>query len=431
MTQQDQLSRQRSILLRLKGRLRWLRAPYDQYVRRGALFIAANAVQRMPGDSLTFGPPRRVGRAAGAPAGAACRAVLEPERLVFDNPRSITPQADFWPLVESSPDLGAFARTADGARYRDVPSGQVYTLPRGRVLGAQGWIIDADDRLLTDLSPDYVRERRIRSRHPAMNLLRLPAPHTVEGSVAVLATLSARDFYGHWIMDLVPRAALLRRGGFDFADFDGIYLPKPRHQYQVDLLAQLGIDLEQIIDSDAVPHLRASLLVVPSWHSNVFLASQWCCQILRELIPTAPEAGQQYPRLIYVSRSGAAHRRIVNEDELLRDVLQPRGFVVVRPERLTSAQKAKLFSRAKVVVAPLGSSLANLVHCGEGTQVVEIMNPRCVQPCTLALATQLGMGYHVVLARGVNPAQHEITEDLHLPKSRLEQGIEQALSSIR
>lgn len=416
----------------LKRRLAWLRAPYHRYIRKPAHIALAASMQRMPRDSLSIGPPRRTGTVVDASESGAssdCREIVLPERLVFDEPKSITPHSDYWALVETSPDLGNFPRTATGDRYCDIPPGRVYTLPLARALGAEGWIIDAEDRLLTDLSPDYLRERYTVSRHPIMNQLRLPALQSFSGTVAVLATLSARDFYGHWMMDLLPRAAMIKRAGFRFEDFDGVYLPKPRHHYQVELLTRLGIHVNQIIDADVVPHLRAAKLIVPSCHANVFVASKWCCETLRALVPRPSAESSHSPGLIYVSRSKTAHRRLVNEAELREDVLEPQGFVPIWPEQLTSSQKTAIFSSAKVVVTPLGSSVANLVYCRPGTQIVEIMNPRCVQPCALAIATQLGLGHHVVLAPGVSSTQHEITEDLLVPKWRLERGIEHAMAS--
>jgi capsular polysaccharide biosynthesis protein len=418
---------------RIKRKLAFLRGPY-RHVRKGARFAGAVAMQHMPGDSLRFGPPRHAGVASEiAESGGQAydpRHVAPRERLVFDGPRTMTPEADFWSLVERSPDLAQFRRQPDGARYFDIRPGTVYTVPRGRALGSEGWVVDARDRLLTDLSPDYVRERYIRSRHPVMTQLRLPVVRSVDGAVAVLATLSARDFFAHWMMDLLPRAAMIARAGFRFEDMDAVYLPKPHLQYQLDLLTRLGIDPEQIIDADAVPHLQATQLIVPSPHANVFIASTWCCKTLRALVPSHAEAGEPASELIYVSRAHTNHRRLLNEDELLRDVLAPRGFVMVRPERLTLEQQATIFASAKVIVTPLGSSVVNLVHCRPGTQVVEVLNPRCVQTCALALASQLSLGHHVVFAPGVDRRQHEIHEDLLVPPSDLERGIEHALASI-
>jgi capsular polysaccharide biosynthesis protein len=351
--------------------------------------------------------------------------------VVFDEPRSITPSAGFWDLVASSPDHGRFARDANGARFHDVPAGSVYTLPEGRVIGAAGWIVDRDDRLLSDLSPDYLRERYIASRHPLQNALRLPAVQSVAGTVAVLATLSADGYYGHWMMDLLPRAAMIARGGPRFEDLQGVYMPAPHHRYQWDALVRFGIRPEQIIDTDQVPHLRADQLIVPSWHANVFVASTWCCETLRALAPASAGSPKRGGQRVFISRSGTDHRRVVNEPELLRDVLGPRGFTSVRPEQMSADDQAELFAAADIVVTPLGSSMANLVHCRPGTQIVEIMNPRCVQPCTLAIASQGDLEYHVALADGVDDNEHEILEDLRVSPGILESAIDAALTLTR
>jgi capsular polysaccharide biosynthesis protein len=415
----------------LRRRLGGLRGPYHRYVRKPGLVTLAAGLGRMPSNSLTVGPPRRIGSTGDALATGAIterRPVLDAERLVFDEPRSITPMADFWSLVEQSPDLGQFPRTAAGARCYDIPPGYIHVIPGGRAVGPDGWIVDCEDRLLTDLSPDYRRERYVLSRHPAMNKLRLPRAHRVDGTVAVLATLSADGFYGHWMMDLLPRAAMFARAGIHFEDLDGVYLPEPRHAFEADLIGRLGIRDGQIIDARTVPHIQASMLLVPSWQRNVFVASRWCCETLQAFAPSPDDAPVELSERIFVSRSRAGHRRLVNEAELLRDVLEPRGFVAIRPELMAPAHKTSVFAAARVIVAPLGSSMANLVLCRPGASIVEIMNPRCVQPCTLAIATQLGFDYHVVLAPGVDPGQHEILEDLRVPTELLAAAIDEALA---
>ena len=118
---------------------------------------------------------------------------------------------------------------------------------------------------------------------------------------------------------------------------------------------------------------------------------------------------------------------MVNEVEFLREVLAPRSFSVIRPEEMTHAEQIERFSSARVVVTPLGSSMANLVYCRRGAQIVEILNPRCVQTGALAIASQLQLDYHVVLACGVDPRQHEILEDLRVPVDGLANAVERAL----
>ena len=292
-------------MTQLKLSIRVLRIAYHRLVRKRGIQALSFLLHHMPRDSGSFGPPRRSGNASIARAAITeVRPVLAAERLVFDEPLSITPAADFWCLAGASPDLGEFPRTARGARYIDIPPGVVYTLPRARAIGPEGWIVDRDDRLLTDLSPDYIRERYIPSRHPLMNALHLPRASHIAGTVAVLGTLSANGYYGHWMMDLLPRAAMLTKAGFRFEDFDGVYIPAPRNLHLMDMLARMGMAADQIIDATAVPHLRADRLIVPSCYANVFAASSWCCETLRALATPATGSASHHPELLYVSRSG-------------------------------------------------------------------------------------------------------------------------------
>jgi hypothetical protein len=76
---------------------------------------------------------------------------------------------------------------------------------------------------------------------------------------------------------------------------------------------------------------------------------------------------------IYVSRSGARIRRILNEDAVIRS-LEPRGFSVVRLERLGFEDQIRLFAGARLIVAPHGAGLVNCLFSKPGTSVVELLS---------------------------------------------------------
>jgi len=67
---------------------------------------------------------------------------------------------------------------------------------------------------------------------------------------------------------------------------------------------------------------------------------------------------------IYVSRAFTAHRRIVNEPELVT-LLTRYGFKVCAPERLTFEEQVRLFHRAEVVISAHGSNWGNILFSGK------------------------------------------------------------------
>jgi len=74
---------------------------------------------------------------------------------------------------------------------------------------------------------------------------------------------------------------------------------------------------------------------------------------------------------IYITRQNANYRNLINEGDIV-SILKKDGFRVVDLNNLDVFEQIELFSNAKFVVSPTGSSLTNVVFCFPGTKVVEI-----------------------------------------------------------
>ncbi|NER07336.1 MAG: glycosyltransferase family 61 protein, partial [Okeania sp. SIO3C4] len=76
-------------------------------------------------------------------------------------------------------------------------------------------------------------------------------------------------------------------------------------------------------------------------------------------------------------RKLASWRRVVNEDEVV-SFLAKFGFISITLESLTVAEQAALMSKVKVIVAPHGAGLTNLVFCNSESKVIEIFSPKYI-----------------------------------------------------
>jgi capsular polysaccharide biosynthesis protein len=54
-------------------------------------------------------------------------------------------------------------------------------------------------------------------------------------------------------------------------------------------------------------------------------------------------------------------------------------------------EQIALFSRAKAIVAPHGSGLTNIIFCGSGTKVIELVSPNYIRHYYWAIAQQLNL----------------------------------------
>jgi len=69
-------------------------------------------------------------------------------------------------------------------------------------------------------------------------------------------------------------------------------------------------------------------------------------------------------------------------------------------ESLTVAQQAMTFQSARVVIAPHGAGLTNLVFCRPKTIVIEIFSPAYINCCYWVISNWIGARYYFILGSG-------------------------------
>jgi len=145
---------------------------------------------------------------------------------------------------------------------------------------------------------------------------------------------------------------------------------------------------------------------------------KWACNFLRNefLAKTKVEKLQKLER-IYISRFKATRRRVINEAEVTK-ILNPLGFQLVFSELMSISEQASIFSSAKIIIAPHGAGLTNLVFCDPGTKVVEFFSPNYVNLTYWALSNQMNLEYYYLLGEGqllpefLGNLRYRLTEDI-------------------
>ncbi|MCW5738086.1 MAG: glycosyltransferase family 61 protein [Enhydrobacter sp.] len=123
--------------------------------------------------------------------------------------------------------------------------------------------------------------------------------------------------------------------------------------------------------------------------------------------------------LVYVSRNDSSMRRVLNEETEIVPVLRDLGFDIVRPGEMSLVEQIERFRRARVIVAPHGAALTNLLFCRPGLALVEIFPRGGVHGSMfLRMASHLGFDYHFVVgeasgnaASQTNPNNADIVLD--------------------
>lgn len=284
-----------------------------------------------------------------------------------------------------------------------IPEGRVWLTPQQNdwlVCNAIA-VLSPDNLLLADVSRDYPGQLpRCLHPHPSGHRLftqeSLVPPEQIEGKVAVLAGLSGHNYY-HWMVDILPRFALLQQSGLNLEQIDWFLVNNNNKPFQHATLKALGIPPEKVLVGDRHPHIQAQQLIVPSFPGHLGWLEPWAMAFLRQqfLLTERSTGSTTYPTHIYISRAQANHRRVLNEAAILEQ-LQPFGIVPIQLESLPFVEQVALFANAQLIIAPHGGGLTNTLFCRPGTTVIELVNPHYIRPYYWVMSQQLGLKHYLV-----------------------------------
>lgn len=281
----------------------------------------------------------------------------------------------------------------------------ILTIPDGRAYTEYGFVIIDEKYMLRELMlPNYYF-------HHSINLINESIGGKVRKVAGRVAVITRRDAgtYGHWIIDILGRIALLEIMGIDY---DWLYIPynKP---FMKETLELWGIDTEKIIDpSEEFSAIQADELIVPSLVSKriptkgeyfssytpltVYYPS-WATEYIRnKYIPLLSQNNRNnnFAKRIFISRNDSAVRRIINEDDVF-ELFKPFGFERYKLSALSFIEQLDLFHNAEIIISPNGSGLSNIMFCKPTTRIIEIFQARA-DSSFYNLAQTIGLDYSYI-----------------------------------
>ena len=298
-----------------------------------------------------------------------------------------------------------------------IPEGRAWIMPKKndwRLCYALA-IMTPDNYLLADLSREYPSPlpgctKYHPKEHQIFGLEQLPLLEKINGKVAVLSVLSG-NIYFHWMVDLLPRIEILSQS-LDLEEIDWFVVNEHQQPFQQETLKTLGIPQHKILESDRHPHIQAEELVVPSHPSYLGWLQPWGLEFLREVFLKDRMINQPgWPERIYISRGNARYRQIMNEPEVI-DVLKQFDFTCMTPESMSLESQIATFAHAKIIVAPHGSGLTNIVFCNPGTKVIELFSPHYIRYYYWQISQLLGLEHYYLIGEAFRcyPIRHLMYE---------------------
>ena len=167
---------------------------------------------------------------------------------------------------------------------------------------------------------------------------------------------------------------------------------------QRDSLRLAGLGDKTFVEIDYAEVVQVDELVLPWDAMEDYRPHPGLRDYFTRMKAAVAPSSDLWPRRIYVDRRHGAHRRLVNENEVVT-ALERTGFVAVRLELLSLEQQISLFRGAECVVAPHGAGLSNLVFAPSGCRVVELQMDQYLQWAFRSLAALSGLDYDCVIGR--------------------------------
>jgi hypothetical protein len=229
-----------------------------------------------------------------------------------------------------------------------------------------GLLLNASLELITESS---IGPGRIK-RSGLLGAKKPPKDVPVKNFGTTIFCKSAHDGYYHWLIECIPRLFFLSD---DDQRHYPLFLPKQNGVFK-EILQTLKPKQCQVQYSEHKWIFFKEFLLLPFYAlpGKGYVPSAFRQAALRTL--SLRENGPYADKKIYISRRKAPKRKPLNEEEFFYDTLKPFGFEWYELEDYSFRDQATIINRSKIIVAPHGAGLSNLVFANASTKVLEIIS---------------------------------------------------------
>ncbi len=245
---------------------------------------------------------------------------------------------------------------------------------------------------------------------PAARSLWLPSetvlPFPCTSVVSVWSPNGAPPNYSHWLLDVLPRLALLN----ELPPETVIIVQARLAGYQLETLQMLGLD--QRIRLTGETHLRIKEFYFLSPTAMVVCYNPYAVAWLREQFLRFADKQYQGPKRFFMARDH--FRGLQNEGEVY-ELFKRLGWTIMRPEELRFAEELQLFAEAEAICGVIGSGFTNTIWCKPGTKVVQIIPESVLDGSTEWICRVNQLEFHFLVC----PADHMAASHVDLLKLQL------------
>ena len=262
----------------------------------------------------------------------------------------------------------------------EIPRGQI--LPRKGGQNKQHSILDANGEVIPDI--DMVNDGiAFLSRSGLITVLQDGFVDTSKiqvfdfsnSTIFLMSSLQEHKNYYHWhifyaqFLSFVDQIKKRKNG----------LLLTPRLDDKMrETITLSGLTLSKVIEYDGIISFKSRSIVTSSYSFMVPRLTPYSLKVFDKI---ANNIDKHSPfEFIYISRNDSNQRRINNECELILN-LESLGFKSLELSRISYHDQISIFKNAKVVVAPHGAGLTNLLFSAQCESVLEIFSSNWVHSC--------------------------------------------------
>lgn len=209
--------------------------------------------------------------------------------------------------------------------------------------------------------------------------------------------------YFHWLLDCLPRLILLEGLGINLP------LALPSYLKGKTFVTQ-SLTLLDKTNYEFLKKEKWYFFKSLCFPAHLAPTGNYNDEIINKLRSRLTGNCKEVPTLkIYVSRSKASRRKIVNEQKIF-PCLSSMGFRTVFCEDLTFEEQVQLFSKVKYLISNHGAGLSNILFMAPETSVLELRKRNDNHNnCYFSLASSLNLKYFYLECAPVNS-----TEETHI-----------------
>ncbi len=174
---------------------------------------------------------------------------------------------------------------------------------------------------------------------------------------------SANGEFYHWLIECIPRLE-------NIPQYIYIYLP-----YLTKLNREILFFFE--IDEKRIKEVDDRWIYFEKFYLTPFIAlpgKGLFLKSFREFILGKIYKKREKNPIIYISRTSAKKRRILNEKDLIINVLEKYNVSIFRLEEFPFHEQLEIIHSAKIIIAPHGAGLSNLIAAPPNCNVYEIIS---------------------------------------------------------